>query len=269
MAYLAGPARISSLLRLTMLGVAAFALVACVGEPVEWGDVSYRGSQLGDPDARSAVFSADLPHVSSGVDHCLRLIRTASAGSDLFRVWWTSRSDSSVVLSMQHSRDGGASWDAPVTVEARDRGRRGCDRPAPGVFYDSASGYLHLVYFIESASGAGVFFAHSMDKGAMFHSPVPVVYGNAPAAASVAANGDSVVVVFEDPNATAPRIGIALSHSTGHIFEVRGDATPDDVPAIAPWVTLDHRKVTVWWKPGADVAGNRGDRVGYRVGRWN
>lgn len=269
MAYHAGCARISSLLRLTVLGVTAFALVGCVGEPVEWGDVSYRGSQLGDPDARSAVFSANLPSVSGGVDHCLRSIRVANAGSDLFRVWWTSRSDSSVVLSMQRVRDGGASWDAPVTVEGRDRGRRGCDRPAPGVFYDSASGYFHLVYFIESASGAGVFFAHSMDKGAMFHSPVPVVYGNAPAAASVAANGDSVIVVFEDPNATAPRIGIALSHSTGHVFETRGDATPDDVPAVTPWVTLDHRKITVWWKPGEDVAGNRGDRVGYRVGRWN
>jgi hypothetical protein len=269
MAYHVGCAGINKLLRLTMLGLMAFALAACVGEPVAWGDVSYRGSQLGDPDARSAVFSANLPDVSGGVDQCLRLIRTAGAGSDLFRVWWTSHSDSSVVLSMQHSRDGGANWNAPVTVEARDRGRRGCDRPAPGVFYDSTSGYLHLVYFIESASGAGVFFAHSMDKGAMFHSPVPVVYGNAPAAASVAANGDSVVVVFEDPNATAPRIGIALSHSTGHIFETRGDATPDDVPAIAPWVTLDHREITVWWKPGEDVAGNRGDRVGYRVGRWN
>jgi hypothetical protein len=269
MAYHQGCARISSVLRLTLPGVAAFALVACVGEPVAWGDVSYRGSKLGDPDTRSAVFSANLPPVNGGVDPCLRTIRTAGAGSDLFRAWWTSRSDSSVVLSMQHSREGGASWESPVTVEARDRGRRGCDRPAPGIFYDSASGYLHLVYFIESATGAGVFFAHSMDKGAMFHSPVPVVYGNAPAAASVAANGDSVVVVFEDPNATAPRIGIALSHSTGHIFEARGDATPDDVPAISPWLTLDHRKITVWWKPGEDVAGNRGDRVGYRVGRWN
>jgi hypothetical protein len=269
MAFHVGCARINGLLRPTMLGAMALALVACVGEPVAWGDVSYRGSQLGDPDARSAVFSADLPNVSGGVDHCLRLIRTGGAGSDLFRVWWTARSDSSVVLSMQHSPDGGANWGAPVTVEARDRGRRGCDRPAPGIFYDSTSGYLQRVYVIESGPGAGVFVAPSMDKGAMFHSPVPVVYGDAPAAASVAANGDSVVVVFEDPNATAPRIGIALSHSTGHIFEARGDATPDDVPAVTPWVTLDHRKITVWWKPGEDVAGNRGDRVGYRVGSWN
>jgi hypothetical protein len=179
----------------------------------------------------------------------------------LFRAWWSSRNDSSVVLSMQRSGDRGNSWQAPVEIEARDRGRRGCDRPAPGIFYDPASGYVHLVYFVEASDGAGVFFAHSMDKGGMFHSPVPVVYGNSPSVASVAANGDSVVVAFEDPNSTTQRIGIVLSHVTGHIFDQRGQATPDDVPAIAPWVSLDHDKIRVWWK-------TPGDQVGYRIGSW-
>jgi hypothetical protein len=183
-------------------------------------------------------------------------------------VWWTARSDSSVVLAMQHSPDRGATWETPFLVETRDHGRRACDRPSPGIFYDLARGYVHLVYFIEAQDGAGVFFAHSMDKGGMFHSPVPVVYGNTPVAASVAANSDSVVVVFEDPNAMTPRIGIVLSHSTGHIFEARANATPDDVPAVEPWVALDHRNVTVWWKPGENAAGKSGDRIGYRVGVW-
>jgi hypothetical protein len=248
--------------------LAALLTTACVTDPVDWGDVSYRGSQLGDPDTRSAVLSANLPPVNGAAAPCLRSIRTASADPDLFRVWWTTRSDSSVVLSMQHSSDRGTRWESPVLVETRDRGRRGCDRPAPGIFYDAARGYLHLVYFIEAKDGAGVFFAHSMDKGGMFHSPVPVVYGNAPVAASVAANGDSVVVVYEDPNAMTPRIGIVLSRSTGHIFEARSDATPDDVPAVGPWVTLVHRKITVWWRPGENTAGKSGERIGYRVGTW-
>jgi hypothetical protein len=243
-------------------------LSACVKEPVEWGDVFYRQSQLGDPDARSAVMSANLPPIADAPVPCIRSIVTAGAGPDLFRAWWSSRSDSSVVLSMQHSRARGATWDTPVVVEARDRGRRGCDRPAPGVFYDPRSGYLHLVYFIEGSEGAGVFFAHSMDKGGMFHAPVAVVYGNTPSAASVAGIGDSVVVVFEDPNATTPRIGIALSRSAGHIFEQRGEVTPDDVPAVAPWVALDKGKITVWWKAGRNAAGIAGDQVGYRVGTW-
>src|SRR4051812_33996223 len=196
----------------------ALAMTACAKDPVQWGDVSYRRSQLGDPDARSAIMSANLPAVDSTVGACLRSIRVAGAGRHLFRAWWAARKDSSVVLSMQHSKDSGASWEVPTSVETRDRGREGCDRPPPGIFFDTRRGYLHLVYFIEASDGAGVSFAHSMDEGAMFHSPVPVVYGNRPSAASVAANGDSVVVVFEDPNASAPRIGLVLSHSTGHLF---------------------------------------------------
>ena len=243
-------------------------LSACLKEPVEWGDVSYRQSKLGDPDARSAVMSANLPVIALARAPCIRSIRNAGARPDLFRAWWASRSDSGVVLSMQHSPDGGSTWDPVVEVESRDKGRRGCDRPSPGIFYDPLSGYLHLVYFIEGSEGAGVFFAHSMDKGKMFHAPVAVVYGNAPSDASVAGNGDSVVVVFEDPNATTPRIGIALSRSAGHIFEQRGQVTPDDVQAVAPWVALDHGKITVWWKTPDRSGSQYGDRVGSRAGLW-
>jgi hypothetical protein len=268
MRYRAAIALYAHLTRLAAGCLVVLTLTACTNDPVQWGDVSYRQSQLGDPDARSAILSANLPYIDSTVGPCLRSIRPAGASPDLFRAWWAARRDSSVVLSMQHSKDSGATWDRPIVVERRDRGRVGCDRPPPGIFLDPERGYLHLVYFIDAVDGAGVFFAHSMDKGGMFHSPVPVVYGNRASAASVAAHGDSVVVVFEDPNASAPRIGIVLSHSTGHIFESRGDVTPDDVPAITPWLALDHRKITVWWKAGENASGQSGDQVGYRVGTW-
>ena len=52
-------------------------LAGCVNEPVHWGDVSYRQSQLGDPDARSAVMSANLPVIAGASAPCIRSIRTA------------------------------------------------------------------------------------------------------------------------------------------------------------------------------------------------
>jgi hypothetical protein len=251
------------------LAVGSIAFVwGCVAEPVEWGDVSYRRSQLGDPDARSAIMSADLANVAGATAPCVQSVRAAGEGANVFRAWWSVRSDSSVVLSLQHSADRGVAWQPPVEVDARDRGRRGCDRPPPGIFHDSAAGYVHLVYFIEGSDGAGVFFAHSMNDGGMFHSPVPVVYGSAPSIAGVAAHGDSVVVVFEDPNSNTPRIGIVLSHSTGHIFEQRAQVTPDEVPAVGPWVALAHDTVTVWWKTPAGDGSRGGDAVGYRIGTW-
>src|SRR5450759_1848348 len=127
-------------IRIALLSLALL-LAGCVNEPVEWGDVSYRQSQLGDPDKRSAVMSAHLPAIAGAGAPCIRSIRTAGAATELFRAWWSSRSDSNVVLSMQRSGDQGGTWQLPVEVAARDRGRRGCDRTAPGLFYDPSSGY--------------------------------------------------------------------------------------------------------------------------------
>jgi hypothetical protein len=247
--------------------VALILLVACVPEPVEWGNVAYRSSQLGDPDTRSAIASGGLPALPGTVAPCPISIRTAGDTNELFRTWWSIRSDSTVILLLQRSADKGVRWDPATVVESRDVGRRGCQRPAPGIAYDPASGYVYLVYFVEASDGAGVFFAHSMNKGGMFHSPVPVVYGSAPSVAAVAAHGDSVVVVFEDPNSTTPRIGIVLSHTTGHLFDQRGQVTPDDVAAVAPWIALNHGRITVWWKT-PPVNGEPIDRVGYREGVW-
>ena len=243
--------------------VAALVLTACVDEPVQWGDVSYRHSQLGDPPAISALMDANLPAIAGTVAPCRRSVAAAARRDELFRAWWAVRPDSNAVLSMQQSRDRGQTWEQPLEVDARDRGRRGCTRPGPGLSADSASGYVYLVYFLDAVDGPGVFFAHSMDDGRMFHSPVPVVYGKNPARASVAGHGDSVVVVFEDPNATSPTLGMVLSHTTGHIFDQRGEVIPEDVHAVFPWISLTNNRIGVWWMTPDAL-----DRVGHREGVW-
>lgn len=266
--------------RVGALAVLALLMLAgCSEEPIEWGGISYRPSRLGDPDTRSSIRSANLMETESGLGSCIRSIRVAGDSLDLFRVWWSSRADSSVVLSLQRSRDQGQTWLAPMVVDSMDRGRRGCNRPAPATVFDPSSGYLYLVYFLEPPTGAGIFFAHSMDRGEMFHAPVPVIYGRRASAAGVAGRGDSVVVVFEDPNSSQSRIGYALSHTSGHIFEKRGQVTPSEEVATAPWVGVDGSRITVWWKSGDRAAttgpgGTDGptaqsrDRVGVRSGVW-
>lgn len=235
-------------------------LAACAREPVEWGAILYRPSQLGDPDTRSAIMSANLAPIQGTVSSCIQSVRAAGDSLDLFRVWWSSRPDSSVVLATQRSSDRGGTWFAPIVIDSVDSGRRGCRRPAPGTAFDPTSGFLYVVYYIEPKTGAGIFFSHSMDRGELFHAPVPVIYGKRPGAGSVTGRGDSVVVVFEDPNASQPRVGYALSHTSGHIFEQRGRVTPNEEIATAPWVALTGNVVTVWWK--------NGERVGFRSGLW-
>jgi hypothetical protein len=246
-----------------LFSIASLTIAACVKEPVDWGDVSYRRSQLGDPPAISSIRDANLPTVAGTVTACRQSVAAAANGAEVFRAWWAIRPDSNAILSMQRSPDGGATWQPPVLVDARDSGGRGCARPGPGISYDAASKYVYLVYCLDAGDGPGVFFAHSMNDGQMFHSPVPVVYGKTPARASVAGHGDSVVVVFEDPNATTPTLGLVLSHTTGHIFDQRGEVVPEEVRAVQPWVTLSNNRIGVWWMTPDAV-----DRVGHREGFW-
>ena len=66
-----------------------------------------------------------------------------------------------------------------------------------------------------------------------------------------------------DPNATSPTLGMVLSHTTGHIFDQRGEVVPEDVRANFPWVSLSGNRIGVWWMTPDAL-----DRVGHREGAW-
>jgi hypothetical protein len=102
-----------------------------------------------------------------------------------------------------------------------------------------------------------------MDGGVTFHSPVPILYGERLGTTSVAADGDLVVVAFEDPNSSTPRIGLALSRTMGHIFEHRILPVSDDNDrAVHPLVAAHGRNVAVAW----EQAGSAGTSLTVRAG---
>jgi hypothetical protein len=196
---------------------------------------------------------------------CVRTRRAATAPSGIaFASWFTVRPDSSVVLRVSRSDDRGVTWRTPVTADSTDVGRAGCTRDAPFVSVDSLTGYLHVVYHLVAREGAGIFFAHSMDGGALFHEPVPIVYGDRPSAAAVASNADTVVVAFEDPNSRYPRLGLALSLTQGHIFDQRVDVSEETGEARTPRVVVRGGRVAVAWT--ATQRGGGSPRTLLRVG---
>jgi hypothetical protein len=184
--------------------------------------------------------------VRSERHQCKATVRFA-VGSDslVYAAWWTVRPDSSALLRIARSVDGGKRWDAAVTAEERDRSVMGCSRPAPAIAYDADSGYVHLAYYLEPPEGSGIFYEHLM-KG-MFHAPLVIVYGERPVAAAVSAAGDTVVVAYEDPNRRTPQVMLAISYTAGHLFETRVSASGDDVDARAPDVRLTGGQVVVGW----------------------
>jgi hypothetical protein len=224
--------------KVTRTIVCMVSLVGCrQPAPVRWD---------GPPVSRGPTEPVPPLKVRSERHQCKATVRFVVGGDSLvYAAWWTVRRDSSALLRLARSVDGGKHWDAAVTAEERDRSVMGCSRPAPAIAYDADSGYVHLAYYLEPPEGSGIFYEHLM-KG-MFHAPLVIVYGERPVAAAVSAAGDTVVVAYEDPNRRTPQVMLAISYTAGHLFETRVSASGDDVDARAPDVRLQGGRVVVGW----------------------
>jgi hypothetical protein len=127
------------------------------------------------------------------------------------------------------------------------------------------------VYSLQTASGTGVFFSHSMERGTLYHAPVAIVYGDRHSAADVAAHASRVVVAYEDPNLreqSPGRVALAISRSDGHIFDHRVPVTGGTAAVGNPRVALDGDRVAVAWAESARQV-NGTTRWRARVGKIN
>jgi hypothetical protein len=232
-------------------------LAACGSDGLAWGPVVY-----GDAPVQERVQVAALP--ARGGAGCADVV-LAAHGSDRYAAWWEARPDGGSTLMLARSPDGGASWEAPIVADGRDSGGLACGRPAPSLFADESSEYLHLTYHISPAGSSGVYFTHSMKASALdttgegvLHMPVAVTHGERPVRSSVAGRGDTVVVAFEDPNGATPRILLAWSTGAGHAFSTYGAVSPRGSRASSPRVTLRGDSIVVHWveeNPGGSPRG--------------
>lgn len=256
--------------RLSALALLAMPL-ACTASPVEWtaqrrGAASPAALAL-EPDGTLAPDSLErlterlvVPGAVCGGS--LRLSRGAGT---MFAAWWAPRPDSAAWLMASHTSDDGRRWSPPAAVDTTDRSVSGCRRTPPAIAADSVTGYVHVTYALKAPEGPGLFFSHSMDRGRTFHSPVAILYGDRLGRTSVAADGDVVVVAFEDPNSGSPRIGLALSRTMGHIFEDRLlPISGDQGVASHPLAAVRGRQIAVSWEERASetAPGARVVRVG-------
>lgn len=267
------------MMRRSILVLGALTVAACVPQPVRWdADVARRVGALEDSlrivfDAASAdgidlVPAWTPPTWPTDSTTCAATRRAVRAvGTEAYASWFAVRPDSSVVLRVARSDDAGQHWEPAVDADGTDVGRVGCARPAPFIAADSLNGYVHLVYYLDAREGAGLFFTHTMERGALFHQPVPIVYGDRPSLASVASRGDTVVVAYEDPNSRLPRLGLALSRVQGHIFEHRIPASDETGEARTPRVAIRGTRLVVAWT-ATQRGGGGVPRIAIRAGTF-
>ena len=232
-------------------------MLGCGDDPVAWR--AMRTESAGTsvlltadgalrPDSMAAL-AARVSPPEGGV--CPRSLVLARAGPRLYAAWWRVRPDSGALLLAAHSENDGGTWSPPASVDTTDHSDSGCHRAPPAIAADSASGYVHVVFSLLGKEGPGLFYAHSMDAGATFHSAVPIFYGDRLGRSSVAADGDIVAVAFEDPNSRSPRVGLALSRTMGHIFEHRLLPISDDNGiATHPLAAVRGHDIAVGWQRG-------------------
>lgn len=231
---------------------------ACEKPVVAWSDISYPA------EAPATVVIATPPVADTRA--CATTLRVGVSGPDSVAAWWSIRNDSSAVLMFSRSTQG--QWSVPTVVDTTDASSRGCSRPAPAIAADLSAGYVHIVYFLEPASGAGVFFAHSMDATG-FHDPVSIAFGNRPSEVSIISSGDRIAVAYEEPNAARGQIWVALSATMGHIFESRMAVSSANEIAKSPSVSLSGTKLEVTWLEQLQADSLGRSRIATRTGTWN
>lgn len=257
-----------------MMGLAMTTVACEPASPIRWEGMHTLDGEAGDGallvitgDSGAAFVRDPDVAVETKGPVCEASVRVAADGQGgVFAAWWAPREDSNVVLvvARRAATDGG--WAPPVVADARDRSKAGCRRPAPGIAADAARGYVHLAYYLDAPSGAGVYGGHSMESGTYFHDPVAVVYGDRPVAAAIATSGDIAVVAYEDPNSARPRIAVAISLTAGHLYLQRLEASPSSMRATRPRVAVDGRRVAVAWSAEEWEQGAQGSRAMARVG---
>ncbi len=255
---------ISPLSLAAALATLAFA-AGCSDSSLSWQEIDYP--------AAPELMADSVTMLSVPADACPGSAVASRAGAALYAAWWRVRPDSSALLMAARSTDGGRTWSDVTPADTTDVSRRGCRRPPPAIVADSATNYVDYAYFLEANEGPGIFYTHSMDAAhlgtgnGVFHSPVAVLYGAKPSHVALAARGNDVAVVYEDPNSERPMIGLALSHTMGHIFETRAQVSDLDLPAVAPLVALHRDTVIVQWIERPDTV-STGGRIALRRAVW-
>ena len=257
-------------MRLHALPLALLVVLAgCGPEPVAWSDPKPIApadgpSRLVVDSAGAARFVPDTLRPATtppAAGLCTTTLRTSQGRSVLFASWWGVRADSSAVLYLARSSDGGRAWLPAMTVDTTDVSTNGCERPAPAL--TTVGDDVYVAYSMIAPEGKGVFFAHSM--GGMLHTPVPVIYGERLVETGIAADEHRVAVAYEEPNGSRPRVDVAISVTQGHLFDWHTTASRGVDVASSPAVAMSGPELAVSWlnaQPGGSSAPNRVVRVG-------
>jgi hypothetical protein len=186
---------------------------------------------------------------------CCRTSLARGADGTLYVAWRKIFAGDVRDVVIARSRDGGATFDAPVRVHADEWVYPGCPHAGPSIALDSA-GALHVVWYTGAEGRAGLYLATSNDRAATFGKPVRLTRdGVVPVShARLAAAGGTVWAAWEDRSREGGRVTVSRLDARGapdsHADLPGSGRSPAVVggrlgPAVA-WLAGDSVRVAVF-----------------------
>jgi hypothetical protein len=185
--------------------------------------------------ARSAdggrTFSASVV-VDRDACPCCRTSLARAPDGALYVAWRKIFAHDVRDVVVARSRDGGASFEAPVRVYADNWVYPGCPHAGPSLAVDDA-GTVHVVWYTGAQGRAGLYLATSRDAGETFGEPVPLNDGVAPVSHARLAPADGGVwIAWEDRGASGGRVRLSRCGPDGKV-RASGDLGDGRAPAVA------------------------------------
>ena len=142
-----------------------------------------------------------------------------------------------VVVARSHDR--GVTWEAPIRPREDGWVYPGCPHAGPSLKVGS-DGVVHIAWWTGKEGEAGVYYAHSGDRGMNFSAePIAVGETSTPAHVQLALSDSSVAVVWDDGLSELPGILLRVSPDGGGRFgpttRVSAPGSAASFPVIGAW----------------------------------
>ena len=183
---------------------------------------------------------------------CCRTALATSSDGTIYMGWRKVFPGNIRDVVVAKSTDAGATWSTPVRVHADDWHYDGCPHAGPSLQVD-ARGMLHVAWWVGKEGAAGVYYAHSNDRGTTFSNPVAlgVAKFSKPAHVQLALGPDSsgrlVAVTWDDGTTKSPAVLLRTSHDGGNTFGPSQTISDADQAGSFPVISLTKKGIAIAW----------------------
>ena len=194
------------------------------------------------------TWASNRPVYTDPTCPCCRTSAAVAGDGTMYVAWRAILPGDVRDVVVTRSRDGGATWEAPVRTRADDWIYPGCPHAGPSLKVD-AQGVVHVGWWTGKEGEAGVYYARSEDGGRSFTAlPMDVGERARPAHVQLALSpGGAVYVAWDDGLGEMPRILVRRSRDGGRTFGPSEALSDPDVAASFPVVVVYGDSVAVAW----------------------